>query len=83
MNEIKTSRVWPAHLVQQDGRKLVEIPEDFEMAAQEYTIKQEGAALLVEPKPLSLREFLDTVEPVDVDWPDVDEGLLPLEDVKL
>lgn len=83
MNEIKTSKRWPAHLVQQGDRKMVEIPQEFELLASEYTIRQEGNALIVEPNPQSLREFLDTIDPVDIDWPDVDEGLLPVEDVNL
>jgi antitoxin VapB len=33
--------------------------------------------------PKSWSEFLDKLEPVDVDWPDVDEGLLPADDVDL
>ncbi len=53
------------------------------MLASEYTIRQEGNALIVEPNPQSLREFLDTIDPVDIDWPDVDEGLLPVDDVNL
>lgn len=83
MNEIKSQKIWPAQMVQQGDRKLVEIPPDFDLTASEYTIRQDGASLIVEPRPQSLREFLDSIEPVDLDWPDVDEGLLPAEDVNL
>lgn len=31
----------------------------------------------------SLLDFLSTVEPLDEDFPDVDEGLLPLDDIDL
>ena len=51
--------------------------------AAEYLIRRDGDVLIIEPKRSKLREFLDTIEPVDVDWPDVDEGLLPADDIKL
>jgi hypothetical protein len=31
-------------------------------------------------QPSSLLDYLATLSPLDEDWPDVDEGLLPLED---
>lgn len=83
MNEVKAPKTWPAHVVTQGERRLVEIPDDFKMPAKDYTIRQEGDALILEPRQMSLREFLDTLEPIDVDWPDVDEGLLPADDVNL
>lgn len=88
MNEIKSQKVWSAQVVDKDGRKVLELPSDF-AADGEVTIRQEGAAFIIEPvaaetrKPASWAEFFDNLEPVDVEWPDLDEGLLPAEDVDL
>jgi antitoxin VapB len=83
VNQINTQKTWPAHVVQQDGRRLVEIPQDIAMPATEYVLRQDGDALILEPRPQTLREFLDGLEPIDEDWPDVDEGLLPAKDINL
>lgn len=84
MNEIKTASLF------RNGRsQAVRIPVEFEMPGKEVTIRKEGEALVIEPKampavaPKSWAEFFDNLEPVDVDFPDVDEGLLPLRDINL
>ena len=88
MNEIKSGKVWSTHVVEQDGRKFVEIPSGI-AASGEVTIRQDGNTLIVEPlatqdaRPASWAEFFDNLEPVDLDWPDIDEGLLPNDDIDL
>lgn len=77
MNEIVT------RIVKEGDRQIVEIPAELQVPNAEVTIRKDGDKIVLEPKKPSLREFLDSIEPVDVDWPDVDEGLLPLDDVKL
>jgi len=81
VNEIRKSTLFF------DGKdQAVKIPAEFKLDASEVTITKDGDRLIIEadkPKPSSLREYLDSLDPVDVDWPDVDEGLLPLEDVNL
>ncbi len=87
MNEIKSQKVWSAHVEEQNGRKLLEIPGDFAVEG-EVTIRQDGNVLIIEPiaaseAPKSWADFFDSLDPVDVDWPDLDEGLLPDDDVDL
>lgn len=82
MNEIKT------RIIRDGDRRVVEIPTDFAVDG-EVTIRQEGDVLIIEAvsevdiRPKSWSEFFDNLEPVDVDWPDLDAGLLPVEDVDL
>ncbi|MET3896896.1 antitoxin VapB [Devosia sp. UYZn731] len=80
MNEIKT-----ASLFRNGRNQAVRIPVEFELPGTEVTIVKEGDRLIIEPKEkkLTLREFLNALDPVDVEWPDVDEGLLPLKDINL
>lgn len=83
MNEINVTKVWPARVMRQGDHQVVEVPGELALPEAEYVIRREGDLLIIEPKRSKLREFLDTIEPVDVDWPDVDEGLLPLDDITL
>ena len=85
VNEIKIVKSAVARLERaEDGSQIIILPEGFELPETEITARKEGDTLILEPKlKPSLREFLDSVEPVDIDWPDVDEGLLPLDDIKL
>lgn len=78
------SDIRTATLFRDGAGQAVRIPAEFELEAAEVTIRKEGERLVIEPKARpSLREFLDSIEPVDVDWPDVDQGLTLLKDVKL
>ena len=83
MNEVAVPKAWPAHILREGDRQIVEVPEEIALPEAEYLIRRDGDLLIIEPKRSRLREFLDSIEPVDVDWPDVDEGLLPLDDIKL
>jgi len=86
MNEIKikTDQIRTASLFRNGRNQAVRIPVEFELPGTEVRLIKDGDRLIIEPKPKpTLREFLDSIEPVDIDWPDVDEGLLPLDDLKL
>ncbi|WP_200950190.1 antitoxin [Devosia sp. Root635] len=84
MNEIKKSSLFQSI----DGQ-AIKVPAGFEMPGTEVTVTKDGERLIVEPTgetskgPLTWAELLDQMETIDVDWPDVDEGLLPLDDIKL
>lgn len=83
MNEIKTSKLFPY-----EQGQAIRVPEGFELPGTEITVTKQGNRLIVEPVagqagPQSWAEFLATLEPVDVEWPDIDEGLLPVDDVNL
>jgi antitoxin VapB len=68
-----------------NGRnQAVRIPVEFELPGGEALMRREGRFLVLEPigKP-SLLQILETLEPIDEDFPDVDEGLLPPRNVEL
>ena len=70
-----------------NGRnQAVRIPVEFEMPGTEGLMRKEGDKLIIEPvRRKSLAEVLDAMEPLaEEEWPDVtDDGLLPLDDIKL
>ena len=69
----------------------VRIPREFELPGEEAVIEQLGDTLVIRPlaAPLikgsaaSLAAVLATMEPIDEEFPDVDAGLLPLDDIEL
>jgi len=83
VNEIKKSSLFRSH-----GSQAIRVPQGFELPGTEIIVTREGHRLIIEPAqsaeaPKSWAEVLDRMETIDVDWPDVDEGLLPLDDVEL
>lgn len=84
MNEIRKTS-----LLHQGKSQVIEVPEGFELPGTEVTIIKDGARLIIEPagpataKPTTWAELLDQMETIDVEWPDVDEGLLPPDDIEL
>jgi len=68
-----------------NGRnQALRIPKEFELPGDEAIIRKEGGRLIVEAvKQPSLLELLATWEPCDEVFPDVDEGLLPLDKIEL
>lgn len=69
-----------------NGRnQAVRIPVEFELPGTEAIMRRESGRLVIEPakRREGLFEWLATLAPLDEEFPDVDEGLLPLDDVKL
>jgi antitoxin VapB len=68
-----------------NGRnQTVRIPVEFELPGDEAILHREGNRLVLEPiEKRSLLQILATLEPMDEEFPDVDEGLLPLDDIRL
>ena len=68
-----------------NGRnQAVRIPVEFELPGEEAIMRQDGDRLVIEPvRKRGLIAVLDSLETLDETFPDVDEGLLPLPDVKL
>ena len=58
------------------------IPREFELPGTEVLISKDGERLVLEtiPKRSRLLEVLAAMEPVEEEFPDVDDGLLPLEE---
>ena len=67
-----------------NGRnQALRIPKDFELPGDEAVIRKEGDMLIVKPvKRPSLLKLLATLENLEEDFPDVDESLLPLDDIR-
>jgi antitoxin VapB len=71
------------------GHQALKLPLGFELPGKEAIVRRVGDTLVLEAtatKPKAgrtLLQVLETLEPVDEEFPDVDEGLLPLEDVDL
>jgi antitoxin VapB len=68
-----------------NGRnQAVRIPREFELKGREAIIRREGARLIIEPVPQkSLLAVLAELPDLEADFPDVDAGLQPLDDVTL
>jgi antitoxin VapB len=71
-------------LIQQGKNQTLPIPEELNLATSFVTIYQEDGKLIIEPESKkSLLEVLSNLEPLEADFPDVDEDLLPLDDIDL
>jgi antitoxin VapB len=68
-----------------NGRnQALRIPREFELEGDEAIIHKEGDRLIVEPvRKGKLLALLATLEPLEETFPDVDETLLPLDDMEL
>ena len=68
-----------------NGRnQALRIPREFELEGEEAIIRKEGDRLIVEQIRMGgLLALLASLQPLDETFPDVDESLPPLDDVKL
>ncbi len=68
-----------------NGRnQALRIPREFEFDGDEAILRKEGDRLIVEPvRKGGLLLLLASLEPLDENFPDVDESLPPLDDVEL
>ena len=73
-----------AKLFRNGRNQAVRIPVEFELPGDEVVMRKEGDRLIIESIEKSdLFGWLDTLSPMDEEFPDVDAGLLPPRDVKL
>jgi antitoxin VapB len=68
-----------------NGRnQALRIPREFELEGDEAILRKEGDRLIVEPvRKGRLLALLNTLEPLEEPFPDVDEDMAPLNDVVL
>jgi len=68
-----------------NGRnQAVRIPREFELKGREAVMRREGARLIIEPvTQKGLLAVLAELPDLDADFPDVDVGLQPTDDVSL
>jgi antitoxin VapB len=66
-----------------NGRnQAVRIPREFELPGEDAIMRKEGEKLIIEPvRGRTLRELLDSWEPIDEEFPPIEE--LPYEEVDL
>lgn len=70
-------------LFRNGSNQAVRIPRDLELPGNQALLRKEGNRLIVEPMPRqSLLELLATWEPLDEEFPEIDD-LEPVEDVAL
>ena len=68
-----------------NGRnQALRIPRKFELEGEEAIIHKEGDRLIVEPiRQGRLQALIVTLEPLTESFPDIDDDLSPLDDVRL
>lgn len=73
-------------LFRNGANQAVRIPKEFELPGKDALIHREGDRLIIElvkTQPRTLAEAMKDWEDLDEPFPDVDEGLLPLDDIIL
>lgn len=68
-----------------NGRnQALRIPREYELPGDEAVIRKEGTRLIIEPvQHRSLLKVMAGWQPLPDDFPDVDEHLLPLDEIEL
>lgn len=73
-----------AKLFRNGRSQAVRIPREFEFPGKDVVIRKQGNKLIIEPvkkKKNSLAEWLATLEPIDEEWPEIQD--LPADPVDL
>ena len=71
-------------LIQQGNIQTLPIPKELTLSTSEVIIRQEEGKLIIEPyQKKSLLEVFAKLDDIDEEFPDVDEGLLPLDDIEI
>lgn len=68
-----------------NGRnQALRIPREFELDGNEAIIHKDGNRLIIEPlKKPGLLDVLSSLKPLTEDFPDIDSGVMPLDDIEL
>jgi len=71
-------------LIQTGETQSVVIPAEFALPGRAVRMHRDGDRLVIEPfEPVGLLEWLATLDPIEDEFPDFDEGMLPMRDVDL
>lgn len=69
-------------IIRLGDRQTIELPPEFELPGDEVVLYKDGDNIILRPvKSLSLIEYLDTLEPMEEDFPEIED--LPLDDVDI
>lgn len=64
--------------------QVLTIPHEFALSGTEVLLRKEGHRLIIEPiPPSSLLSLLITLQDITDSFPNIDEELLPLDDITL
>ena len=74
-----------ARLFRNGSNQAVRIPREYELRGEEVLMYRDGDRLILEswPPRAGLLQLLDRLEPIEDVFPDVDDALQPLDDVRL
>jgi antitoxin VapB len=71
-------------LLQNGTHQVLNIPREFELSSDEVVVRKVGESLIIEPvKRLSLLALLATFTEDEDEFPDVDQSLIPLDDISI
>jgi len=71
-------------LIQQGNIQTLPIPQELKITTSSVIIHQEDDKLIIEPlREKCLLKVLSTLEPLEENFPDIDEDLLPLDDIEI
>jgi antitoxin VapB len=72
-----------ARLFRNGRNQALRIPREFELPGDEVTLHKDGDRLIVEPmrKPNTLAELLASWEPLDEEFPEIDDPPVKPEDI--
>ena len=78
-------KTFRARIFRNGANQAVRIPRNMELPGKEVTIHQERNRLIIEPVKTqkNLLEVLADLSPIEEDFPDIDEVILPLDDIVL
>ena len=78
------STEYHVQLIQAGNTQTLTIPQELNLSTTEVIIREDNGKLIIEPyKKKSLLETFSTLDDIEEDFPDIDEGLLPLDDIEL
>lgn len=73
-----------AKLTREGNYQTLQLPQELFLLTKEVSIRKEGEKLIIEPYPQKrLLDILVTLDDIDEEFPNVDEELLPLDDIEL
>ncbi len=63
---------------------ILTLPQELNLSGKEFLLRKEGERLIIEPiRPNCLLAVLEALADIDEAFPDVDQNLLPLDEVVL